>query len=257
MISYQDVSKNFYKKGAPLQALASAKFDVASGEFVAVVGPSGCGKSTLLNMTAGLMKPTSGQVIYDGLPIQSINHRVGYMTQKDNLLPWRTVRGNIGLALELRAVRKTVRNAQVDDYIDKVGLTGFADHYPSELSGGMRKRVSLARTMIYQPETLLMDEPFGALDAQLRLLLHDLLLQVWEATGTTIVFVTHDLAEAIALADRVVVLTGRPGQVKAIQEIPLPRPRDVFNVRFTPEFGQLFQSLWDVLGQDVKKGEDI
>ena len=257
MIAYQSVAKRFYKQGKPFEALADATFEVGRGEFVAVVGPSGCGKSTLLNMTAGLMRASYGTVAYDGKIVSSVNHRVGYMTQKDNLLPWRTVLGNIGLALEIKGVDKAEREARANEFVKLVGLQGFENHYPSELSGGMRKRVSLARTMIYKPETLLMDEPFGALDAQLRLVLHDLLLSVWEATKTTIVFVTHDLAEAITLADRVVILTARPGRVKAIHDVPLPRPRDVFNVRFTPEFGGLFQALWDAMGEDFREGENL
>ncbi len=257
MITYQGVAKKFYKEGKPFEALADATFEVARGEFVAVVGPSGCGKSTLLNMTAGLMRPSLGTVVYDGHVVSDVNHRVGYMTQKDNLLPWRTVVGNIGLALEIKGVGKREREERANEFVKLVGLQGFESHYPSELSGGMRKRVSLARTMIYKPETLLMDEPFGALDAQLRLVLHDLLLGVWEATKTTIVFVTHDLAEAITLADRVVILTARPGRIKAIQDVPLPRPRDVFNVRFTAEFGRLFQSLWDTMGEDFREGENL
>ena len=257
MITYEGVGKKFYKQGKPFEALANATFEVKRGEFVAVVGPSGCGKSTLLNMTAGLMHPSLGTVMYDGKVVNEVNHRVGYMTQKDNLLPWRTVAGNIGLALEIKGVDKQDRDERVNEFVRLVGLQGFEQHFPSELSGGMRKRVSLARTMIYKPETLLMDEPFGALDAQLRLVLHDLLLGVWETTKTTIVFVTHDLAEAITLADRVVILTSRPGRIKGIQEVPLPRPRDVVNVRFTPEFGRLFQTLWDTMGEDFREGENL
>jgi NitT/TauT family transport system ATP-binding protein len=208
-------------------------------------------------MTAGLMRPSLGTVVYDGTVVSDVNHRVGYMTQKDNLLPWRTVIGNIGLALEIKGVPKQEREDRAREFMQQVGLQGFENHFPSELSGGMRKRVSLARTMIYKPETLLMDEPFGALDAQLRLVLHDLLLGVWEATKTTIVFVTHDLSEAITLADRVVVLSARPGHIKSIQEVSLPRPRDVFKVRFTPEFGEHFQRLWNSMGEDFREGENL
>jgi NitT/TauT family transport system ATP-binding protein len=257
VIAYQGVAKKFYKDGKPFEALGNATFEVARGEFVAVVGPSGCGKSTLLNMTAGLMRPSLGTVVYDGRVVSDVNHHVGYMTQKDNLLPWRTVIGNIALALEIKGVPKAEREARAQEFMKQVGLQGFENHFPSELSGGMRKRVSLARTMIYRPETLLMDEPFGALDAQLRLVLHDLLLGVWEATKTTIVFVTHDLSEAITLADRVVVLSARPGRIKAIQEVTLPRPRDVFKVRFTPEFGEHFQRLWNSMGEDFREGENL
>ncbi|MBI2907819.1 MAG: ABC transporter ATP-binding protein [Chloroflexi bacterium] len=227
------------------------------GEFVAIVGPSGCGKSTLLNMVAGLMRPSSGRILYGGSPVTSVNTCVGYSTQKDNLLPWRTAYDNIGVALEIRKYPGSKRRELIAQYIEMVGLTGFEKHYPNELSGGMRKRVALARTLIYQPETLLMDEPFGALDAQLKLVLHDELLKIWEATRTTILFVTHDLTEAITLADRVVVMSARPGRVKLVHAVPLSRPRDVFQVRFSSEFRDFYDVLWQSLKEDFRKGEEI
>ena len=257
MIEYARVGKRFYKEGRPVQALDGFSLSIGKGEFVGIVGPSGCGKSTLLNLTAGLMQPTSGQVIYDGVPVAHANTRVGYMTQKDNLMPWRTVEDNVGLALQIRGLGREQRREQVKQFVNLVGLRGFERHFPAELSGGMRKRVALARTLIYDPETLLMDEPFGALDAQLKMILHDELLKLWDKTHKTIIFVTHDLAEAVALADRVVVLTARPGRVKVVQEIDLPRPRDVFQVHFTPEFGRLFERLWGALEEDIRKGVEV
>jgi NitT/TauT family transport system ATP-binding protein len=179
------------------------------------------------------------------------------VTQRDNLLPWRNARDNVAIALEIRGVAGDERERLVNKVIDTAGLKGFEEHFPGELSGGMRKRVSLARTLIYSPETLLMDEPFGALDAQLKLILHSELLRLWDAEHKTILFITHDLTEAITLADRVVVLSARPGRVKLIQDIDLPRPRDVFTIRFTERFGQLNQILWDTLREDMAQGVDV
>ena len=230
---------------------------IEPGEFVAFVGPSGCGKSTLLNMVAGLLQPTRGTVRYGGTPVTAVNTRVGYMTQMDNLMPWRTVAGNIALPLEIRGVPAAQQKPRVQDFIRLVGLEGFEQHYPAELSGGMRKRVALAQMLVYDPETLLMDEPFGALDAQLKLVLHEYLLNLWSRTNKTILFVTHDLAEAITLADRVIVFSGRPGRIKHIQPIGLPRPRDVYQVRFSEEFRRLHEVLWDKLKDEILKGEAV
>lgn len=255
LVELRAVGKQFYRDRKPLLACRDVNLHVQRGEFVAVVGPSGCGKSTLLNMIAGLMRPSAGTVCYDGQPVSDVNPHVGYMTQHDNLLPWRTVIANIGIALEIAHVDRAERQRRVDRFVRLVGLNGFEKAYPAELSGGMRKRVALARTLIYNPETLLMDEPFGALDAQLKLILHYELLRIWEDSRKTIVFVTHDLTEAITLADRVVVLSGRPGTVKLTQTIDLGRPRDVFKVRFTERFGQLHELLWDAL--EIHMGEEV
>jgi NitT/TauT family transport system ATP-binding protein len=257
LIEIEGISKQFYRNGEALLACSNVSLYIQRGEFVAVVGPSGCGKSTLLNMTAGLMKPSGGAVRYDGALVDGVNRNVGYMTQRDNLLPWRSVEANVGLALQIARAPAAERQRKVQEYIRLVGLTGFEKHYPSELSGGMRKRVALARTLIYDPETLLMDEPFGALDAQLKLILQQELLKLWDRTRKTIIFVTHDLAEAVTLADRVVVMSSRPGKVKLVQEIDLPRPRDVFTVRFTERFGELHQLLWEALEEDIRLGEEV
>jgi NitT/TauT family transport system ATP-binding protein len=259
MISLSDAGKEFSARGKTLRALEPLTLDVARQEFIALVGPSGCGKSTILNLIAGLLRPSEGTVKYDGVAVTGPNVRVGYITQKDTLLPWRNVQDNVGLALELR-IRRTSRAAaagRVAAMIDLVGLKGFERHYPGELSGGMRKRAGLARTLIYEPETLLMDEPFGALDAQLRLLMMDELQRLTQARRITVVFVTHDLGEAIALADRVVIMSARPGRIRRIREISLPRPRDIFKLRFTPEFAQLYEELWNELKDEVAKGTDV
>jgi len=252
-------SKRFATRGREVDALRPVDLSVAPHEFVALVGPSGCGKSTILNLFAGLLQPTEGLVFYDGAPVAAPNRQVGYMTQKDTLLPWRTAADNIRIALELkcRAVPRAEANARVKQIIELVGLTGFERHYPAELSGGMRKRVSLARTLIYEPETLLMDEPFGALDAQLKLLMLDQLQELTRQRRMTVVFVTHDLGEAITLADRVVVFSARPGRIRTIRRIELPRPRDVFRIRFTEAFSHLHEALWDELKDEVARGTDV
>ena len=252
-IRLDGVSKSFTRRGAATPALTPIDLTVRAGEFLALVGPSGCGKSTILNMVAGLMPPSTGQVLYNGAPVAGPNRRVGYMTQKDTLLPWRTTADNIRLALEL-ACRPTSRSAaddRVAAMIALVGLQGFEKHFPAQLSGGMRKRAALARTLIYAPETLLMDEPFGALDAQLKLVMLDQLQRLTQDRAMTVLFVTHDLEEALTLADRIVLFSGRPGRIAAIRDIPFPRPRDVYSIRFTPEFAQRHEALWNEMKADV------
>ena len=252
-------SKSFTAHGKTFQALAPSSFEIRKEEVVALVGPSGCGKSTILNMVSGLVPPTEGMVIYDGEPVTGINRRVGYMTQKDTLLPWRRVADNIRIPFELqcRAGQRDEADERVARMIDMVGLTGFEKHYPAELSGGMRKRVGLARTLIYEPETLLMDEPFGALDAQLKLIMLDQLQKLTQLRRMTVIFVTHDLGEAITLADRIIVISARPGRIRMMREIPFPRPRDVFKLRFHESFSRLYEELWDELKDEVQKGTDV
>ena len=258
-IDFAGVSKTFFARGNELQALQPVDLKVRKEEFVALVGPSGCGKSTLLNLVAGLIEPTTGTVTYDGEPVTALNFRVGYMTQKDTLLPWRTVNDNIGVSLELkcRSTSRAEAKERIAEMVDLVGLRGFEGHYPTELSGGMRKRVALARTLIYRPETLLMDEPFGALDAQLKLIMQDQLQKITQHQKMTVLFVTHDLSEAIAVADRVVVFSSRPGRIRAIRDVPLERPRDVFRVRFADSFSRLHEDLWNELKDEVIKGTDV
>jgi NitT/TauT family transport system ATP-binding protein len=258
LIKLEGIAKSFQREQRVIPALDPVDLSIKREEFVALVGPSGCGKSTILNMVAGLLAPSAGRLSYDGRPVGDLNLRVGYMTQKDTLLPWRTVTDNVGSPLELAAhrVSRGERLDRIQKMIELVGLKGFENHYPSELSGGMRRRVALARMLIYDPETLLMDEPFGALDAQLKLVMHDELQRIVGAGRKTVLFVTHDLGEAIALADRVVVFSSRPGKIKIVRDIDLARPRDVFRIRFTPRCTELHEELWDELKDEVRKGTD-
>jgi NitT/TauT family transport system ATP-binding protein len=218
---------------------------------VAVVGPSGCGKSTILNMIGGLVLPSAGRIEIDGAAVVGrVPPRVGYVFQKDTVFPWRTVARNIALGLEYRGVPAPERARRVAEAVRLAGLEGFEDAYPATLSGGMRQRVALLRTLVVEPEILLMDEPFGALDTHTKINLHQELLGLWEARHQTVVFVTHDLSEAITLADRIVVMTRRPGRIKMVHDVKLPRPRDVIAVRETDEYARLYGSVWHVLGAE-------
>lgn len=256
-IEIRGVTKLFVRRGREVVALDDFHLSVADGEFVAFVGPSGCGKSTLLNLVAGILEPTGGVIEHDGKVVQGPNRAVGYMTQADGLLPWRTAEDNVILPLRLRGVSAVDARQRVEQLLAMVNLSGFGKHFPNELSGGMRKRVALAQVLAYDPGTLLMDEPFGALDAQLKLVMQNELLNIWEQRRKTVVFVTHDLAEAIALADRVVVFTGRPGRIKLEEHIDLDRPRDVFRDRFTPRFQEIYERIWQALEPEIKKGEAL
>jgi NitT/TauT family transport system ATP-binding protein len=247
MIRIENVSKSFYKRDTAVDAVRDMDLAIERREIVAVIGPSGCGKSTLLNMIAGLYAPTHGQIVYKGAKVSTINTDVGYMTQKDNLLPWRSVRDNVAFPLELAGVAKAERLARADQVIEHVGLQGFEDRYPNELSGGMRKRACLGRMLLYGAETALLDEPFAALDAQLKLSMHDLMLRLVSENKQTVVLVTHDLMEAVTLADRVLVCTRRPASIALEQRIDLPRPRDVLNVRFSSAFKEHYDTLWERL----------
>lgn len=253
ILSVQNVSQQFITKGKRIDAVVGTSMDIEASEFVTVVGPSGCGKSTLLNVIVGLLRPTSGKVVFKGSPVEGVNPHIGYVTQADNLFPWRTMRANVEFALELRKVGVAERRARADALIRRVGLAGFEDHYPHELSGGMRQRTNIIRTLAYDPEVILMDEPFGPLDAQTRLILQSQLLQLWQEAKKTVIFVTHDLGEAVALADRVVVMTARPGQIKIIQNVPIPRPRDIFRIHDSTGFRETYDLLWDSLEQEVRK----
>lgn len=243
LINFEAVEARF---GA-FHAMGPTNLQVRKGEFLVIVGPSGCGKSTLLNMVAGTLRPSSGSVTYDGVPVGAANSDVGYITQKNYCLPWRTVEANIRLPLEFRNVPAAEMKVRVARAIAQVGLAGFEKAFPRQLSGGMLQRVMIARTLAYAPNTYLMDEPFGSLDAQLRLKMHADLLRLWEETKATIIFVTHDLHEAITLGDRVVVMSKRPGIPKLILDIDLPRPRDVVGVQSEREFGNYFKQLWSAL----------
>ena len=212
-----DVYKAFIARGredTPMLALEDVSFTAQPGEFVSLVGPSGCGKSTCLNLLAGLDEPSSGSVEHHGKPVRGINTQLGYITQDDNLLPWRTLLANVELGLEFKGVPKDEQRRRAQEFITLVGLGGFEKHYPHELSGGMRKRAGIIRTLIYESDVVLMDEPFGPLDAQTRVILQSELLKLWERAQPTVLFVTHDLVEAIALSDRILVFTSYPGTIK-------------------------------------------
>ncbi len=244
LIEFKAVHKSFFVRGQHFDVVRALDLAVAPGEFLCIVGPSGSGKSTLLNMVAGLGPPSTGAVSYGGRPVSEVNTEVAYLTQHDTLLPWRTVADNVGVPLELRGMAAATRRPLVQAAIDAIGLAGFEGHYPRQLSGGMRKRAMLARTLIQDPQAILMDEPFGPLDAQLKLMLQAELMALWARSRKTIMFVTHDIVEAITLADRVVVLSARPARVNLIETIAIPRPRDVHRTRFAPEFETHYERIW-------------
>ncbi len=235
-----------------LTAVEDVSLEVRAGEFVSVVGPSGCGKSTLLGMISGLLPATSGRILVEGEEVTGINKRLGYLFQRDALLPWKTILDNVALPLLFRGWQGRRARARAGEWIQRVGLGGFESYHPHQLSGGMRKRTSLAMTMVYQPDIILMDEPFAALDVQTRNLMENDLLEIWAQERKTVLFITHDLEEAIALSDRVIVLTASPGRVKGTYEIPLGRPRSVTEVRFHPAFGRLYESMWKDLKDEVR-----
>lgn len=236
-------------------ALRDASLTVEAGEFVSVVGPTGCGKSTLLNVAAGLLEPSSGSVRVFGEPLAGINSRAGYLFQADALMPWRNALDNVVAGLQFRGIDQATAAEQGGSWLERVGLAGFGDRYPHQLSGGMKKRVSLAQTFILDPQILLMDEPFSALDIQTRQLMENELLELWSANRKSVVFITHDLEEAIALSDRVVVLSAGP-ETRPIGEfrIDLPRPRDVAEIRLTPRYLELHAEIWHTMKAEVLKG---
>jgi NitT/TauT family transport system ATP-binding protein len=225
---------------------------VLDQEFVAIVGPSGCGKSTILNMIGGLVAPTAGAIVIDGRPVTGVPAGVGYVFQKDTVFPWRTVARNVALGLEYAGVPAAERDRRVAEAMRLAGLRGFEEAFPATLSGGMRQRVALMRTLVVDPGILLMDEPFGALDTHTKLDLHGELLRLWDAKRQTVVFITHDLSEAITLADRVIVMTRRPGRIKLIHDVKLPRPRDVIALRETEEYAREYGELWHALGAEFR-----
>ena len=235
--------------------MADTTLRIRAGEFVSVVGPTGCGKSTLLNVAAGLLTPSSGAVKVFGQPLAGINTRAGYMFQSDALMPWRSARDNVMVGLQYRGMPDGDAAAQAEAWLARVGLAGFGDRYPHQLSGGMRKRAALAQTLVLDPDIILMDEPFSALDVQTRQLMENEVLALWAAKKKAVLFITHDLDEAIAMSDRVVVLSAGPA-THPIGEfvIDLPRPRDVAEVRMHPRFVELHTQIWNVLRDEVLKG---
>jgi NitT/TauT family transport system ATP-binding protein len=243
-IRFTDVRLAFVGQEQDLLALDRVSFDVLPGRITTVVGPSGCGKTTLLRLAAGLIGASSGTVFYNGIPVGGLNTGVGYVTQDNNLFPWLTALGNVEFPLAIRGIPRGERRERALHWLRLVGLEGFGNHYPSQLSGGMQKRVSIVRTLIYEPAVVLLDEPFGALDAQTRMGLHHELLELWREKKSTMLFITHDLVEAITLSDQIVVMTRRPGRVKEIYEVPLVRPRNVFEIYLDPGFDAAYAALW-------------
>ncbi|MEV0381430.1 ABC transporter ATP-binding protein [Nonomuraea sp. NPDC050643] len=251
VIKVGGLTKQFVKDDVGIVALRDFDLEIAEGGFVSVLGRSGCGKSTMLNLLAGLTTPTSGTITYRDAPVSGPRTEVGYLTQSDTLMPWRSVHRNVELPMEIAGVPAERRKTRTAELIAKVGLEGFERHYPRELSGGMRRRVSLARMLACDPETLLMDEPFGALDAQLRGDLQAELLRLWADGGQTVVFVTHDIEEALLLGDRIVVL-GRVGRIVLDRPIDLPRPRDADELRVDPAFVALHRELTEALREGAR-----
>jgi len=253
-VSLRNVAITFGAKGAGYTAVRAIDLAAQPGEFIAIVGPTGCGKSTLLNASAGLLKPSHGQVDIFGTPLTGLNGRAGYLFQQDALMPWKTALQNVAVALEPKGVPRAEADAKAREWLRRVGLSAFVDRYPHMLSGGQRKRVALAQMLIRDPEILLMDEPFGPLDAQTRQIMGNLLLDLWAANRKAVLFVTHDLEEAIALADRVVVMSAGPAAgIIGEFPVPLPRPRDIAEVRLEPAFYHIHKEIWASLRTEVQK----
>lgn len=257
-IDLQDVACTFVSKDQPGQrytAVDQVSLTVGVGEFVSVVGPTGCGKSTVLNVAAGLLEPSRGTVRIFGEPLIGINRRAGYMFQAESLMPWRTAQQNVMAGLQFREIPERQAREHADDWLRRVGLGGFGDRYPHQMSGGMRKRTSLAQTLVLDPDIILMDEPFSALDIQTRQLMENEVLQLWAQKRKAVLFITHDLDEAIAMSDRVVVMSAGPAS-RPIGNFPIDiaRPRDVAEVKMTPRFIELHAAIWGVLREEVLKG---
>jgi NitT/TauT family transport system ATP-binding protein len=256
-IAFESITCTFVARGAgsAYTAVKDVSLSIGEGEFVAVVGPTGCGKSTLLNVAAGLLRPSTGVIRVLGEPLAGINRHAGYMFQSEALMPWRSALANVTAGLEFRGVAAADAKRRSEEWLARVGLEGFGGRYPHQLSGGMRKRVSLAQMLILDPQILLMDEPFSALDIQTRQLMENELLELWSADRKSVIFITHDLEEAISLSDRVVVLSAGPA-THPIGEfaIDLPRPRDVAEIRLTPRFIALHDRIWHSMKAEVLKG---
>jgi sulfonate transport system ATP-binding protein len=251
-VEIQGVTKRFVSPaGRSFTALRDLDLSVAAGEFCAVVGPTGCGKSTTLALISGLEPPSVGTVRVFGEPVRGVGGKIGYVFQRDAVFPWKNVLDNVSIGPRFRGKSVDRATGEAREWIARVGLAGFERYYPHQLSGGMRKRVALAQTLINEPRILLMDEPFSALDVQTRVLMENELLELWASTGASVVFVTHDLEEAIALADRVVVITSGPGTVKGTYRVDLPRPRNIAEIRFQPRFVELYEEIWKDLRDEV------
>lgn len=257
-LELRDVTISFDSVGGSrVLAVDGLSFRVYEHEFVALIGPSGCGKSTSLNALSGLIPVDSGQALINGRPVHGVHPAVGYISQADTLLPWRTVLDNVALGLELRGVPRRERQERAHVLLDSMNLANFEQNYPHELSGGMRKRVTIARVLAIDPEILFMDEPFGPLDAFTKEKLQNDILTIWRKSRKTVIYVTHDLTEAITLADRVLLISARPGRVRAEYPIRLPRPRTVMEVKFNPEFIRLEQAIWTELHNELDRAEEV
>ena len=253
-IAFENVTCSFETPEGVYTATKDVSFSIGDGEFVSVVGPTGCGKSTLLNAAAGLLKPAAGRVLIYGEALNGINHRAGYMFQAESLMPWATAIDNVMMSLKFRGVPENEAREAGFDWLERVGLERFADRYPHELSGGMRKRVAMAQTMIADPDILLMDESFSALDIQTRQLMENELLELWQAKKKAVLFVTHDLDEAIAMSDRVVVMSAGPASHPLGSfPIAIPRPRNVAEIRTRADFNECYSAIWEVLREEVLK----
>ncbi len=248
-----DLSKQFEHKVTrqSIVALEDVALSVTAGEFLSIVGPSGCGKTTLLRIFAGLLPPTSGSVLYDGVAVTGPSRKMGFVFQADNLMPWRKVRDNIGLGPELQGEPKREYAPRVEALLELVGLSGFGDYYPHQLSGGMRQRVNLARALAIEPDVLLMDEPFAALDAQTREIMQDELLRIWRETHNTVIFITHQIDEALFLADRLMIMSARPGRVQEILPVDIDRPR-ALEIKRDPRFTRLADHVWHGIERQVR-----
>jgi len=255
-IEFQKVSKTFQvRNSTEFTAIDEISLEVKTGEFMCIVGPSGCGKSTLLDLLAGLTMPSSGQILLDGRPIKGPALDRGIVFQQYALFPWRSALGNVEFGLETKGVPEKQRRAAAREYLALVGLSGFEDRYPHELSGGMKQRVAIARSLAYDPEVLMMDEPFAALDAQTRETLQSELLSIWERSKKTIIFITHGIDEAVYLGQRVAVMTSRPGRIKHIVDVPSDLRQSDDDVRSLPEFGRLRHEVWTLLREEVLKAQ--
>ncbi len=253
-IAFENVTCSFETPEGVYTATKDVSFSIGDGEFVSVVGPTGCGKSTLLNAAAGLLKPAAGRVLIYGEALNGINHRAGYMFQAESLMPWATAIDNVMMSLKFRGVPENEAREAGFDWLERVGLERFADRYPHELSGGMRKRVAMAQTMIADPDILLMDESFSALDIQTRQLMENELLELWQAKKKAVLFITHDLDEAIAMSDRVVVMSAGPASHPLGSfPIAIPRPRNVAEIRTRADFNECYSAIWEVLREEVLK----
>jgi NitT/TauT family transport system ATP-binding protein len=255
-IVFENVGKTFQARGKPVTALQDVNLAVRDGEFLVIVGPSGCGKSTLLDLLGGLSEVTSGRILVDGEPVTGPGLDRGIVFQQYALLPWRTAQSNVEFGLEANGVARRERAGKAREYLDLVGLSGFHDRYPHELSGGMKQRVAIARSLAFDPAVLLMDEPFAALDAQTRDGLQDELLRIWEKTGKTIVFITHGIEEAVYLGQRVAVLTSRPGRIKEVVDVPIDARSATEDLRSDPRFTHYRHEIWTLLRDEVDRARN-